>query len=585
MPVARFQMPDGRIGRFEVPDGTTPDQAQQMIQQSLSAPPVRPQSQQAPQQQTTNGPIVDSANAMGTGYWRGLTRLAGLPVDAAANVIDLGKAGIGSAYTAITGKPSPDALQLKPRNEVFGSGDYLLEQLRKTKLKGLVDPSNPEYEGGVAQAAGAGLTGIMSPTTKMQAVNQGALGVLGSVGGNEVAKATGNPALAITASLLPGAAQQAAVSAAKRVIRGDSLNPMSPSAGSEMRQRVQDLKNAGIDSPTLGLASGNKLIGGMENILQSTPGAIGRMGNARDSALNGLRGTTEEAANLASPTRGAFESGVAIQSGIKNFKDAYKGNQTQLYDELDKYIPGQTPSSVANTKQTLGVLNQEIPGAENLSRFFKNEKIMALEDALRKDTAGSPASVHVYPQPPKASGDLMNTPVPQAPKLVEIPAGPDKNTLPFEALKKTRTLVGNEIADNSLLSAVPQGKWRSLYGGLSEDMGNAAREAGPQAQQAFNRATDYTRAGTQRLERVAPFAQTAAPEQAYTTLVNSAKENVSTLQALKKSLPDEARGTIAGTIIERLGKATSGVQNESGTVWSPETFLTNWNKMTPKARD
>lgn len=35
MPVARFQMPDGRIGRFEVPDGTTPEQAQAMIAQSL----------------------------------------------------------------------------------------------------------------------------------------------------------------------------------------------------------------------------------------------------------------------------------------------------------------------------------------------------------------------------------------------------------------------------------------------------------------------------------------------------------------------------------------------------------------------
>lgn len=37
MPIARFEMPDGRIGRFEVPDGTTPEQAQELIQQELSA--------------------------------------------------------------------------------------------------------------------------------------------------------------------------------------------------------------------------------------------------------------------------------------------------------------------------------------------------------------------------------------------------------------------------------------------------------------------------------------------------------------------------------------------------------------------
>jgi len=42
MPIARFQMPDGRIGRFSVPDGTTPEQAQAMIQDSLANNPIVP---------------------------------------------------------------------------------------------------------------------------------------------------------------------------------------------------------------------------------------------------------------------------------------------------------------------------------------------------------------------------------------------------------------------------------------------------------------------------------------------------------------------------------------------------------------
>ena len=35
MPIARVQLPDGRIGRFEVPEGTTPEQAQSLIQSQL----------------------------------------------------------------------------------------------------------------------------------------------------------------------------------------------------------------------------------------------------------------------------------------------------------------------------------------------------------------------------------------------------------------------------------------------------------------------------------------------------------------------------------------------------------------------
>lgn len=38
MPIARFQMPDGRVARFEVPEGTTPEQAQAMIAEQMGSP-------------------------------------------------------------------------------------------------------------------------------------------------------------------------------------------------------------------------------------------------------------------------------------------------------------------------------------------------------------------------------------------------------------------------------------------------------------------------------------------------------------------------------------------------------------------
>lgn len=36
MPIARFQMPDGRVGRFEVPEGTTPEQANELINSHIN---------------------------------------------------------------------------------------------------------------------------------------------------------------------------------------------------------------------------------------------------------------------------------------------------------------------------------------------------------------------------------------------------------------------------------------------------------------------------------------------------------------------------------------------------------------------
>lgn len=46
MPVARFQMPDGRVARFEVPDGTSPEQAQTMMEAHFKeSPPISPVDQ------------------------------------------------------------------------------------------------------------------------------------------------------------------------------------------------------------------------------------------------------------------------------------------------------------------------------------------------------------------------------------------------------------------------------------------------------------------------------------------------------------------------------------------------------------
>ena len=62
MTVARFQMPDGRVGRFEVPDGTKPEQAQSMIEQHIGAQPDA-----APQTQPQLVPQATTASRIGKG--------------------------------------------------------------------------------------------------------------------------------------------------------------------------------------------------------------------------------------------------------------------------------------------------------------------------------------------------------------------------------------------------------------------------------------------------------------------------------------------------------------------------------------
>jgi len=512
----------------------------------------------------TGSVLLDSGNALGTGFQQALVRLAGLPVDTVANVLDLGKAAVGAPYMALTGKDAPSWLIPQDRKNVVGSGEYLLDKARQTAPGRLmVDAVNPDYQGGYIQNAGGALAGVISPNSWQQAANQALVAVGGSAAGKLAYDSTGSTPLAIAAGMSPLLAQQYGTSAVQAAVRGGEKGRQI------MEQRIQDLKNSGIENPTLGLASGNKVIGGVENLLQSTPGAINVMSKARDSAIGGLQNTAQNAAEAASANRGSLEAGMSIQKGLnQNFRDQTKLTTEKLYDNLGREIPAQTPVDVSRTKSTIAALNPVIEGAPNLSPMFQNARMLGIGKAMEADTAGTAV---------RGGGGLMNPPV-----VVSVPES--SNQLPFTAVKQLRSAVGREISDNTIMSDVPRSKWNPLYGALSEDMRGAAAQVGPDATAAFNRANNYNRATMDRTERVAPFADAKTPEQAFRMYAKSAEDNLSTLQAVKKSLPEDARGAAAGTIIEKLGKATNGVQNDVGTAWSPETFLTNWNKMTPATR-
>jgi len=83
---------------------------------------------------------MGAAQAGASGLNAGVADLAGLPVDTARNILELGKAGAGVAWHEATGRPIPEALQpQEDRSADVGSSEWFKKQQRKYQGEGAVD--------------------------------------------------------------------------------------------------------------------------------------------------------------------------------------------------------------------------------------------------------------------------------------------------------------------------------------------------------------------------------------------------------------------------------------------------------------
>lgn len=563
MPIARFQMPDGRIARFEVPDGTTPEQAQSMMVAHFS-----PAKEPAAPSATTG----DRVSAVGTGINRGaITRMAGLPVDTVTNVLDLLKAGAGAAYKSVTGKIPSDSLLPYDRTKIVGSGDWIEQKVRNAGGGGMIDPTGPNDSTsrilhGVGMGAGGAIAGGRisgAPMTNMAQARNITTGALGGGLGGVAMENGADPATSILFSMAPQAVGAAVAGGAKMAARGGEAGRQA------MAQRIQDFKNAGIDNPSVGLSSGRPTLQGIENLLANTPGGVGAFQRSKTALLDGMQAKTAEVRDQASTRYGADVAGRAIQNDLATMlKTRIEAGYDRVNDRMVSQIPVGQRFPITNSLNSLANSTSVNPLAPATTGSFVQPRIAALRQNMLADTQDALHSTY--------GGQTIN------------------KGMPVSATRAIRTSIGKEAASRAISGTPEQAEFKQVYGGLSEDIRQAARQTdatqGPQpnnrgpAERSFDRGNALYSAGMDRIKTVQPFASKDAPEQAYNSLMQSGKENVSTLRAVKKSVGNDARASTAATWIDRLGRASPGNQNELSDVFSPDRLLTNWNTMNPKAR-
>jgi len=344
----------------------------------------------------------------------------------------------------------------------------------------------------------------------------------GAAVGGEVSD---NPLAPALGSMVPAVAGQVATAARQSV-------------ANRMKPQMEAFKEAGAQ-PSVGQAARLNFIQGFENLLSKFPGGQGVFRKFVETQQKDLSKNTATGVS-------AEDAGRTIEKGVGGFLDRTKATWQQLDDKLAQKV-GNASATPTNTVQALDALTTPVRGAE------------------------------------KTTGALVN------PKLAEIKANlaadlkANNGALPFDAMRQLRSKVGSML-DDSLVSGIPGGELKRVYGALSKDLEATANASG--AGQEFARQSNYYRARMDRVETVLErvLGKGRQPEDIFKAVNPTDPNQSNKLRAVMRSLEPSERQVVTDAVVQRLGRATPGRQNDVGDVFSSETFLTNWNRLSPEAK-
>ena len=314
------------------------------------------------------------------------------------------------------------------------------------------------------------------------------------------------------------------------------------------RALVEAFDSLGIDPPA-GAVSGSRAILTVGKSLEAAPASSDIMQRQAERILAQTKTAAEKVANEFGKARTKQGAGEVIKTAAKKAAERFGFRQEALYDEAFDLVGADTPVVVNAVKE--------------------------LREAMENELARAP----------RALGRALNSGLKILREIELDAASPDG--LAFGALRQVRTMIGRDI-DSPMLAGSTGSQNEALkriYGALTDDMSAAARAAGPAAAKRLAVADRFTRqfmnTASKTMQKIADF---EADERAFAFAMQSARDGGSALTRLRRHFTPEEWDTVAGTVLNNLGKATPGAQDAAGEAFSVNTFLTNWNRLAPEAK-
>ena len=306
------------------------------------------------------------------------------------------------------------------------------------------------------------------------------------------------------------------------------------------QETLKAFQDSGVN-PTLANIAEGQTSKTFQNLLGNFPGSRGVIEKATQDQVDNI---TKQIAGITRSEGGTIqEAGKTIQQGAKNVETALKARNEKLYNKLDKFIPEQ---------------GNKIP-TTNLRSLAEDPQIQDVAAVGSGDTA---KVIKRYSEIVDESGNIS-----------------------YPRLKIFRSTIGAKLQSASLLGD-ERGALKKIYGALSEDMKAAVVEnGGERGLQAFNKANNaFGRYQNIFESKINPLIDAKTPEAVYAMATSGTKQGGSNIRGIMKTLRPEQKEFVQGTITKRMGLANAGAQDATGEVFSPNKFLTEWNKLSPEAK-
>jgi hypothetical protein len=449
------------------------------------------------------------------------------------------------AADKLTGtKPAPTDAPYEPQLSDFVHPEKWQEAAEYFAHKGgLPEPATPTERVGY-KAAQALPSAVLAPEAPV-------LGAVSAAAGGAASQATaeagGSPLQQTLAGLAVGsvpALASAGAQGARALIR-------DPAA---MAGRIADAAESGTPL-TAGQATGSRTLQYLEGASSKLWGGgpikataeqqTQHLGNTVDNIVDNLAPNGADV----SPTG----AGAAINAGAATTKANMRAAEKGAYNAVDQHVPADHPVDMSGTLSKLDELATPNPDAANTTGALLSPKVAAIRDNLKADIAANGGS-----------------PV-----------------LPYKATTDLRTALGNSIDWGFAPSdPVTNGALKQIHGALKGDIDIAASSISPEASQAVSDArTLYAHNQARRDFLNSVVDRAGGPEAVYQAATNGTKQGATKIGGVMSALDPGQQNLVRATVLDRLGKANPGQQNAAGDAFNPSTYLTNWAKLDPAAKD